>query len=282
MSKALHSGVRLLRCLRPPSHTLAFLRPLSRQGGIGLPQFQGIRRIEIPVAACYRPGASGITPEGGHSLPARHHPFWVRCISHFHLFTVTVNQTQVSRVSIGIRSGRSTPLWLGVAELLSLGFPPSRVPLVNAGQVDLTPLFMCNLLKRQSICPVKERDALKRWGFTEASIQLPSPTWREMRGPARYANPAPRAMSACKRVWAAPESTYTPIGYQVSSSLSPTVISGASRPCTDVQRMLPGQPDTAARRSTRGRDVTAAAYAHLLHFASLHGLNLAKLQNSAK
>jgi len=30
---------------------------------------------------------------------------------------------------------------------------------MSAGQVDLTPLFMCNLLKRLSICSVKERDA---------------------------------------------------------------------------------------------------------------------------
>ena len=83
MSRALHPGVRLLRCLRPPSHTLAFLRPLTRQSGIGVPQFQDIRRIEIPLAACYRPGALGTTPEGRETLPARHHPFWVRCISHF-------------------------------------------------------------------------------------------------------------------------------------------------------------------------------------------------------
>ena len=160
MSRALHSGIRLLRCLRPPSHTLAFLRPLTRQGGVGVPQFQDIRRIEIPLAACCRPGALGTTPEGSHILPARHRTFWARCISHFHLFDFTICQTQVSRVSIGIRSGQSSRVWLPGAELLSLGFPPPRVPLVNAGQVDLTPLFMCNLLNRLSICPVKGRACL--------------------------------------------------------------------------------------------------------------------------
>ena len=88
MSRALHPGVRLRRCLRPPSHTLAFLRPLARQGGVGVPQFQDIRRLEIPLAACCRPGAYGTTPEGNEPLRAKHHPFWVRCISHFHLFSL--------------------------------------------------------------------------------------------------------------------------------------------------------------------------------------------------
>lgn len=59
MSRTLHPGIRLLRRLRPPSHTLAFSRPHTRQGGVGVPQFQSIRRIEIPVAACCRPGACG-------------------------------------------------------------------------------------------------------------------------------------------------------------------------------------------------------------------------------
>jgi hypothetical protein len=74
MSRALHPGIRLLRFLRPPSHTLAFLRPLTRQGGGGVPQFQDIRRIEIPVAACCGPGALGTTPEGRATSPAPHRP----------------------------------------------------------------------------------------------------------------------------------------------------------------------------------------------------------------
>ena len=61
MSRALHPGIRLLRSLCPPSHTRAFLRPVSRQSGRGVPQFQDIRRIEIPVAACCAPGAWGTT-----------------------------------------------------------------------------------------------------------------------------------------------------------------------------------------------------------------------------
>jgi hypothetical protein len=169
MSRALHPGIRLLRCLRPPSHTLAFSRPRKRQGGIGVPQFQDIRRIEIPLAACCRPGALGTTPDGKLPLPARHLPFWARCVSHFHLSALTIS-TQISRVSIGIRSGQSPRLWLPGAELLSLGFPPPRVPLVNAGQVDLTPLFMCNPLNGLSVCPVKGRASFKDLGFTHESV----------------------------------------------------------------------------------------------------------------
>jgi hypothetical protein len=161
MSRPLQPGVRLLRRLCHPSHTLAFSRPLTRQGGIGLPKFHGVRRIEFPVAACCRPGALGITyrekPESRYPAPSLvgqvyqplspvgvHGPF-----------------SQVPLVSIGNRSGRSTCVWLQVAERLSLGFPPSRVPLVNAGQVDLPPLCMCSSLCEQSIRHVQWRGGLK-------------------------------------------------------------------------------------------------------------------------
>ena len=158
MSRALHPGIRLLRCLRPPSHTLAFLRPLARQGGVGVPQFQDIRRIEIPLAACFRPGAIGTTSGMLPSVP-RTIPFGSGVSA---IFTCSNSRSVNADFSRQHRNQvwSSTTLWLPDAELLSLGFPPSRVPLVNAGQVDLTPLFMCNLLNRLSICPVKGRTPL--------------------------------------------------------------------------------------------------------------------------
>jgi len=61
MSRALHPGIGLLRSLCPPSHTRAFLRPVARPSGVGVPQFQSIRRLEIPVAACCAPDALGTT-----------------------------------------------------------------------------------------------------------------------------------------------------------------------------------------------------------------------------
>ena len=157
MSRPLQPGLRLLRRLCHPSHTLALSRPLTRPGGVGLPKFRDVRRIEVPLGACCRPGAFGTTYRHTRNVGTPHHPFWVRCISHFHLFGFTILQTQISRVTIGTRSGRSTVSWLKVAELLSLGFAPSRVPLVNARQVDLTPLFMCSPLCGQSIRHVKWR-----------------------------------------------------------------------------------------------------------------------------
>jgi hypothetical protein len=157
MSRPLQPGVGLLRRLCHPSHTLAFSRPQTRPGGIGLPKFHGVRRIEVPLGACYRPGAYGITYRYSSTIGTKHHPFWVRCVSHFHLFGFTIFHPQISLVTIGTRSGRSTGLWLQVAELLSLGFPPSQVPLVNAGQLDLTPLFMCSPFYGQSIRHVKWR-----------------------------------------------------------------------------------------------------------------------------
>ena len=160
MSRALHPGIRLLRCLRPPSHTLAFSRPLARHSGVGVPQFQDRRRVEIPVAACWRPGAYGTTYRHRPSVGTKHHPILGQGYQPLSLVGIHGPSTQVPYVSIGIRSGRSTAVWLRVAELLSLGFPPSRVPLVNAGQVDLTPLFMCNSLHELSLCPVKGRTPL--------------------------------------------------------------------------------------------------------------------------
>ena len=156
MSRPLQPGIRLLRRLCHLSHTLAFLRPLARQGGVGLPKFRDARRIEVPLGACHRPGALGTTYQYRHPTGTQHCPFWVRCISHFHLFNFTIG-SRFLIVTIGTRSGRSAVLWLQAAELLSLGFAPSRVPLVNARQLDLTPLFMCSSLCEQSIRHVKWR-----------------------------------------------------------------------------------------------------------------------------
>ncbi len=157
MSRALHSGIRLLRCLRPPSHTLALSRSVVRPGGRGVPQFQSIRRLEIPVAACWRPGAYGTTYRHAGHVSTTHHPILGQVSQPIAPVRLHGPSSQVPDVSLGIRSGRSTPVWLRVAALLSLGFPPSRVPLLSAGQVDLTPLFMCNPLHGLSICPVKGR-----------------------------------------------------------------------------------------------------------------------------
>jgi len=54
---------------------------------------------------------------------------------------------------------------------LSLGFPPSRVPLMSAGQVDLTPLFMCSPLYGLSVCPVKGRGCLKAGARYERTLE---------------------------------------------------------------------------------------------------------------
>ena len=171
MSRTLHPGIWLLRCLRPPAHTLAFSRPLPRQGGRGVPQFQDIRRLEIPLVACYRPGACGTTYRHGSPVGTRHHPVLGQVSQPLSPVRFHGLSSQVSCVNIGIRSGRSTHPWLRVAALLSLGFPPSRVPLLSAGQVDLTPLFMCNLLHRLSLCPVKGRTLPKAGATQERTLE---------------------------------------------------------------------------------------------------------------
>ena len=183
MSRALHSGIRLRRCRRPPSHTRAFLCPVARQRGRGVPQFRGIRRLEIPVAACAAPGVLGTTYTHSWLASTQHHTLWSRCVSHFPLCWFTARSTQVPLVSIGIRSGRSTLAWLRVAALLSLGFPPPPVPPVDAGQVDLTPLFVGNLLNRLSLCHVKGRTAACcvycRLAKTNAKIKVQTAAHRQ-------------------------------------------------------------------------------------------------------
>ena len=164
MSRTLHSGVRLLRCLRHPSHTLTFSRPLTRQGGIGLPKFHGVRRIEIPVAACCRPGALGITyrnrTESRYQAPSLlgqvYQPL-SPVILHGPCHAGSSRQHRNQVWSVNRSCGYSLPNFCPWA------IPPSRVSLVNAGQVDLTPLFMCSSLGEQSIRHVKWRGVLKGW-----------------------------------------------------------------------------------------------------------------------
>jgi len=161
MSRALHPGVRLLRCLRHPSHTLAFSRPHTRQGGVGLPKFHGVQRIEIPVAACCRPGAGGITyrdkAEPRYQAPSLlgqvYQPLSPVVVhGPYHAGSSRQHRNQVW--SVNRYCGYSLPNFCPWA------IPPLRVPLVNAGQVDLTPLFMCSSLCEQSIRHVKWRGAL--------------------------------------------------------------------------------------------------------------------------
>ena len=98
------------------------------------------------------------TTEGwGSPIPPPHHPILGQVSQPLSPVRFHGRSSQVPCVSLGIRSGWCTLLWLRVAQLLSLGFPPSPVPLRSAGQGDLTPLFMCNLLHRLSLCPVKGR-----------------------------------------------------------------------------------------------------------------------------
>jgi len=121
---------------------------------VRVPQFPYERR-SCPVAACSTPGGLGTTCArfGGRRIP--HRPFWARCLSHFHLLLVTTPQTQVPRVSIGHRTGRSTALWLAEAELLSAGFRPRRVPPLDACCVVLISLSRDGSSMEQSFILLK-------------------------------------------------------------------------------------------------------------------------------
>ena len=90
IANAFYVGLGLLRCLRPPAHTLAFSRPRARPGERGVPQFQSLRRLEIPVAACCRPGAWDQRREGAAPSRPRTVPLWVRGRSPLPLCACTV------------------------------------------------------------------------------------------------------------------------------------------------------------------------------------------------
>ena len=45
------------------------------------------------------------------------------------------------------------------------------MPLLSAGQGDLTPLFMCNLLNRLSLCPVKGRTLPEAGATQERTLE---------------------------------------------------------------------------------------------------------------
>jgi hypothetical protein len=126
--------------LRPLFHTLACSRPHTGQGGLRVPQFQ-LRKLRVPRSM---PALRRVDPrQHVHAMPKRHtphQPFWARCISHFHRLRVPTPHTQVSLVSRRHRTGRSAASWLAVAERLSAGESPQRVPLVDTCCVVLVPL----------------------------------------------------------------------------------------------------------------------------------------------
>ena len=110
-----------------------------------------------PRSCLLSTGCMGTTEGWGSPIPPPHLPIVGQVAQPLAPGRFHGRSSQVPCVSLGIRSGRSTHVWLSVAERLSLGFPPSRVPLISAGQGDLTPLCMCSPLYGLSVCPVKGR-----------------------------------------------------------------------------------------------------------------------------
>jgi hypothetical protein len=136
-----------------------------------VPQCQDIRRLALPCAACCRPGAWGTTDRQRRPVGTRHPPIVGQVEQPLAPVRLHGLVAQVACVSRGSRSGRSTRPWLRVAALLSLGFPPSRVPLMSAGQWDLTPLCMCSPWYGLSVCPVKGRGRLEAGARHERTLE---------------------------------------------------------------------------------------------------------------
>ena len=155
MSASLQRGIRLLRRLRPPFRTLACSRPpmaVKRRGRSPVPIRMTSQR---PVAACYTSEeiwhtgltVQGQSPRSSYLLVQVSQPL-TPVYSHD-------ASTQVSGVSIGRRAGRTTALWLAEAELLSAGFAPQRVPLVDARCGALMSVCKHRFFKKQSCVSLK-------------------------------------------------------------------------------------------------------------------------------
>src|SRR5262249_37940111 len=90
MSWPLQPGVGLLRCLRPTSRTLAFLRPTAVGHTVLEFPSSAIRDV-LATRSCLlyaeRIRDSPCWEERLRTAPA--FPFWARCVSHFHLSTIT-------------------------------------------------------------------------------------------------------------------------------------------------------------------------------------------------
>ena len=110
LSRPLQSGFWLLRWLGQPSRTLAFSRLSQTVKRCGFSPVPVPMTYQRPVAAYYTPEEvwhNRLTVQSSRPFPRT---FWFRCVNHFHLFIVTMLQTQVSLVNIGRRAGRTTTL----------------------------------------------------------------------------------------------------------------------------------------------------------------------------
>ncbi len=153
MSASLQRGIRLLCWLRPPTCTLAFSCPAKAgQATVEFPSSNA--KDVIATLSCLL--HSGRIRNNLCRSDERHSPrrtFWFRCLNHFHLSRLTKPSPQVSLVSIGRRTGRSTVSWLTVVELLSAGFAPQPLPmggrtLRSPDVVVQTSLLKSNLSRR--------------------------------------------------------------------------------------------------------------------------------------
>ena len=123
---------------RPP---LAFLRPalagnVDQSSPVPPPVSSSTRSCLLYAGRTSEQPASEFGADAFAAIP-----FWVRCISHFHLFDLTTRQTQISRVSLDCKSSPIIRLWLTEAGTLSAGFIPRRVPLADACRLIFTPLL---------------------------------------------------------------------------------------------------------------------------------------------
>jgi hypothetical protein len=93
VSRPLQPGIRLLRRLRPPAHTLALSRPAAGPVSWEFPS-SGTRDVIVTGSCLLYAGRIRDNTERCVGRSAPRHPFWVGCLNHFHPFNITT-PTQV-------------------------------------------------------------------------------------------------------------------------------------------------------------------------------------------
>src|SRR6267142_1288224 len=155
MSWPLQPGVGLLRCLRPPSRTRAFLRPLTWGTRCWSAPVPSEETFERPVAACSTPSGSGTAQAGGEIPPGPRFPILGQVCQP--LAPVVCDDASAGSLTSASIAGvaRSSAVWLAEVGPLSTGFTPQGVPRLDACCVPLTPLSTRSSLRERSLMPLK-------------------------------------------------------------------------------------------------------------------------------
>jgi hypothetical protein len=154
LSGPLQPGLWLLRRLRPPFRTLAFSRPAKAGQAVWEFPNSNARDISATRSCLLYAGWSGNNACWSINHQAHHLPILGRVFQP--LSPVTLHDAYTGSLrQLRPQDWSVNRLRLAVAELLSAGFRPRRLPSVDACCVVLAPLSKYSSLREQSLAPLE-------------------------------------------------------------------------------------------------------------------------------